>query len=104
MDDRLHPDTIINTFLSRRLRPVPVSRWSQWLYSSVVRLRDLIRKPSREEQTRLRQFIHHNANIDCLQCLGGGADGVVVLALIEGKRYVLKVVSNIGDCCIPMVS
>ena len=49
---------------------------------------------SREEQTRLRQFFHHEASIQCLQYLGSGEDGVVVLAVIEKKKYALKVVGS----------
>jgi hypothetical protein len=107
MDDGLRPDIIIDKLLSRELRPVPVPRWQKWLCSSATRLRDLMRRPvlqSRGEQTRLRQFAHHEASIHCLQYLGEGKDGVAVLALIKKKRYTLKLVSRNGDYHVSMVS
>jgi hypothetical protein len=40
----------------------------------------------------LRRFIHDEKEIRCLEVIGRGEDGVVVLAEIEGNRYALKVV------------
>ena len=106
MDDRWSADTIIGTYLSTELLPVPVPQWRTWLFNPVKHSREWMRRPvmqSREEQTRLRQVAHHEASIRCLKHISGGIQGVVVLAVIGNKKYVLKVVSRSGDCYISIV-
>lgn len=93
-DDELVPDNMIGIYLSKEFQ---LTQWEKLLRSPITRWLEILRSPatqSRREQTKLRQFIHSEANIRCLKYLGSGEDGVVVLAIIKGKEYALKVVSR----------
>ena len=48
---------------------------------------------SRDPEPKLRHFVHHEEHIHFSRLLGSGEHGVVLLAVIMGNKYALKVVS-----------
>lgn len=52
-------------------------------------------QPVKDDEPKLGRFIHHEENIQQPQLIGSGIHGVVVLTVIKGAEYVLKIVSMI---------
>jgi hypothetical protein len=46
-----------------------------------------------DPEPKLRRFSHYRESIRCSRSLGSGEDGVVLLTVIKGVEYALKVVS-----------
>jgi len=55
---------------------------------------ELLQNPntiSLDPQPKLRRFVHHGKVIQCSRLLGSGEHGVVLVTIIEGVEYALKV-------------
>jgi Kinetochore Sim4 complex subunit FTA2 len=58
---------------------------------------ELLQNPntmSWDPRPKLRRFVHHGEIIQCSRLLGIGEHGVVLLTVIKGVEYALKVVST----------
>lgn len=58
---------------------------------------ELLQNPntmSGDPQPKLRRFVHHGEIIQCSRLLGSGEHGVVLLTIIKGVEYALKVVGT----------
>ncbi|KIW36437.1 hypothetical protein, variant [Exophiala oligosperma] len=54
-------------------------------------------QPVKDDEPKLGRFIHHEENIQQPQLIGSGIHGVVVLTVIKGAEYVLKIDENIPE-------
>lgn len=49
-----------------------------------------------DDEPKLRHFVHHQEKIQTPRLVGSGGHGVVIVAVIKGAEYTLKIVSEIS--------
>lgn len=52
-------------------------------------------QPMEDDEPKLRRFVDDHENIQRPRLIGSGKHGVVILTVIKGAKYVLKVVSAV---------